>query len=237
MPQPALVPPDTTTTDPPTPVPDREFRVWRAAEAIPGAIVAAFAVGLPLRALLPADVRFTLVAVVLAGVSAVVVLVAPELVMRPVAWLAQGLARLAFSPAPALGRYISVHGHAHGAGSGTRRKIAKHEAGHAVAAEALGGQVVSAEIYDGDRGGLVQAHLPGDPKTAVAFLLAGQYAVNSSEGASGDNDAIRKVLLEVPSRERGQVKSQAKREARRIVSSQAGEIRRVAAALDEKGRL
>ena len=137
------------------------------------------------------------------------------------------------------GRYVSVQGHAHGSGSSTalRQKIAKHEGGHAAAAKAVGGSVISATLYAGQSGGLVQARLPGDPKAALIFLHAGQAAVNSSEGSSADNDAFRKVLREVPSKDRSRVASEAKREARRIVNSRSGEIRSYARKLDEKGSL
>ncbi|MHA6623905.1 hypothetical protein ACU61A_00715 [Pseudonocardia sichuanensis] len=225
----------------PAAVSTRECRVWAGGEAIPAAIAAAFVVGVPLRLLLPADTRYLLVIIVLASVSGVGVLARPDLLARPAVGLVRALAGFVTSvatPALAAGRYVKVHGHAHGAtGSRLRRKIAKHEAGHAVAARALGGRVLSAVVYDGDRGGLVHARLPGEPQAAVTFLLAGQYAVNSSEGAGADNDAIRKVLREVPSKDRAQVKAHAKKHARRIVSSRSGEIRRDARTLDEKGRL
>lgn len=228
-------------TSRPATVSPRECRVWDGGEAIPAAIAAAFVVGVPLRLVLPADTRYLLVVIVLASVSGVGVLARPDLLARPAVWLVRALAGFVTSvatPALAAGRYVQVHGHAHGAtGSRLRRKIAKHEAGHAVAARALGGRVVSAVVYDGGQGGLVQARLPSEPQAAVTFLLAGQYAVNSSEGAGADNDLIRKVLREVPSRDRAQVKTDAKKHARRIVSSRRGEIRRDARQLDEKGRL
>jgi hypothetical protein len=137
------------------------------------------------------------------------------------------------------GRYVSVQGHAHGSGSSSalRRKIARHEAGHAVAARAVGGSVISATLYAGESGGLVQARLPGDPKAALIFLHAGQAAVSSSEGAGADNDLFRKVAREVPSKDRGRVSAEAKREARRIASSRSGEINSYARKLDERGRL
>lgn len=242
MQQPAA-PTLTQATGPPKPRPvsPRETRVWDGVEAIPAAILAAFVVGVPLRLLLPAETRFMLVSIALATVASTVVLVMPELVVRPAVWLVQGLAGLAASiasPVPALGgRYVAVHGHAHGTSSNYRRKIAKHEAGHAIAAKAVGGSVLSATLYAGEGGGLVQARLPNDPKAALIFLHAGQAAVNSSEGASADNDEFRKVLREVPSKDRSRVKAEAKREARRIVSSRSGEISSYARKLDERGRL
>lgn len=240
MPQPAAPPHIKATGPPPRPVSPRETRVWDGVEAIPAAILAAFVVGVPLRLLLPAETRFMLVSIALATLASTITLVMPEVIVRPAVWLVQGLAGIAATvaaPAPALaGRYVAVQGHAHGSGSGLRRKIAKHEAGHAIAAKALGGSVVSAQLFDGNRGGVVRAQLP-NARAHAAFLLAGQYAVNSSEGASADNAALRQVLREFPSNERGRVRSEAKREARRIVSNRSGEIRSYARKLDERGRL
>jgi hypothetical protein len=217
----------------------RECRVWRGGEAIPAAIAAAFVVGVPLRLVLPVDSRYTLVVIVLAAMSATGVLVWPERIARTAVWLVRALARFAASlatPAPAMG-LMQVRGHAHGTGSNLRRKIAKHEAGHAVAAEAVGGRVLSAEVFDGEQGGLVRARIPNTPLARATFLIAGQVAVNSAEGAGADNDEIRRVLRDVPGRERGQVKAQAKRDARRIVSAHSGAVRRYTRTLNEKGRL
>lgn len=143
------------------------------------------------------------------------------------------------SAAPSAGRYIAVKGHAHGpASTSTRRLIAKHEAGHAVAARALGGKVVSAEVYDDGEGGMVWARLPSNSaEDAVAFLLAGQIAAGTSRGSSADNAAIRAELRTVKGSERSQVRRDATRSARRIVSKNSGQIRRDAATLDKHGRL
>jgi hypothetical protein len=216
----------------------RECRVWRGGETIPAAIAAAFVVGVPLRLVLPADTRYTVVVIALAAMSATGVLVWPERIGRSVVCL-RALARFVASlatPAPAMG-LMQVRGHVHGTGSNLRRKIAKHEAGHAVAAEAVGGRVLSAEVFDGEAGGLVRARIPNTPLARATFLIAGQVAVNSAEGASADNDEIRRVLREVPGRERSQVKAQAKRDARRIVSAHSGAVRRYTRTLNEKGRL
>lgn len=129
------------------------------------------------------------------------------------------------------GRSVSVHGHAHGP-----RAVHKHEAGHAVAARALGGSVISAEVYD-NGGGLVQAYIPSGPLPAATFLYAGQIAAGTTAGAGADNDLIRRELRELPSAERDRVRAQARRDARRIVNSRSGEIRRDAARLNERGRL
>ncbi|MHA6626860.1 hypothetical protein ACU61A_15605 [Pseudonocardia sichuanensis] len=130
----------------------------------------------------------------------------------------------------ARGRYVSGHAH------GERALIARHEAGHAVVTKALGGRVRSAEVGDG--WGLVQAELPDDdPVKAVAFLRAGREAVGTGRGCSADDDAIRKELRRVPSRERGQVKRDGIRLARREVAKRRGEIKRYGRELDERGRL
>lgn len=102
MQQPAA-PPLTQATGPPavrtSPVTTRDCRVWHGAEAIPATILSAFAVGLPLRLLLPEDTRFMLVSVALTTVSATVVLVMPGIVTGPAAWVVRELAGLA-TPAP-----------------------------------------------------------------------------------------------------------------------------------------
>jgi hypothetical protein len=133
------------------------------------------------------------------------------------------------SPALAGGRYVTGHAH------GERKQVAKHEAGHAVAAKAVGGYVKSAWMTDDQ--GLVHARMPNDPVKRVAFYAAGRAAVSSGRGCSDDDAAIRGVLGEVPSKHRGQVKREGIRLARQIVSSRRGEIRRYAARLNEKGRL
>lgn len=136
------------------------------------------------------------------------------------------------------GRYVQVRGHVHGRGSGLRRLIAKHEAGHAVAARALGGQVLSATVSPTGDAGLVQARFhENDPVKVIAFLKAGQYAVGTSSGAGADDAAIRAELRTVPREDRSRVRREAERTARRIVSSRSGEIRRDAARLNEKGAL
>jgi hypothetical protein len=135
------------------------------------------------------------------------------------------------SPGPVLagGRYATGHGH------GDRKLIAQHEAGHAVVATAIGGRVKSAEL--GNDWGLVRAEVPDDDVKHVAFLAAGRFAAGTGRGCSADDDAIRRVLRQVPSNTRGQVRRDGIRLARRTVSSRAGEIRRAAARLNEKGRL
>lgn len=142
------------------------------------------------------------------------------------AWLLAGKS----GPALAGGRFVTGHGH------GTRKLISRHEGGHAVAAKALGGRVRYAWLTDDS--GYVAATLPDSDQTkAVAFLAAGRHAVGTSRGCSADDAAIRKVLREVPSKQRAQVKRDGIRLAKRITSSRAGEIRRYARKLDEKGRL
>lgn len=127
-----------------------------------------------------------------------------------------------------------VGGHAHGS---NRARVATHEAGHVVAARALGGRVLSAEVYS-NGGGLVTWNMPAkvhSAETNVAFLLAGQYAAGTSAGCSGDQAEIRRQLRGMP--DAGRVRSRAASRARSIVASHRGEIRRVAAQLDDKGRL
>jgi hypothetical protein len=133
----------------------------------------------------------------------------------------------------------AVPGHSH---SGTRARVARHEAGHVVAARAVNGRVTSAALHS-TGGGLVQwyhrSH-PGEEKLRqhnITFLLAGEYAAGTGAGCSGDRSAVRSELRRLPSKDRGRVMSRAKSDARRIVSARSGEINRIAKRLDEKGKL
>jgi hypothetical protein len=128
------------------------------------------------------------------------------------------------------GRVAHVHG-------GLRGEIARHEAGHAVAARALGGKVLSAQIYRGDRGGLVQARIPAGPLPAVTFLLAGQVAAGTTRGADADNAEIRRELRGLPRAEQRHITRTATRDARRIVARHGARLRRDTATLTERGRL
>lgn len=160
-------------------------------------------------------------------------------VLVAVAFVAMGGGRAGGSVGRSTGgRSVSVHAHAHGGGPGVRRRIARHEAGHAAAARALGGRVNSATVDADNRGGLVQATLPTqDSQAAITFWLAGQRALRSTEGAGADNGLIRRELRQVPHSDRGQVMRDARRHADQIVRQNAGRIRRDANRLDREGRL
>lgn len=147
-----------------------------------------------------------------------------------------GGALWAFGGQATVGRSVSVRGHAHG--SGARQEVATHEAGHAVAAKALGGRVRSATVSADGRSGLVRATLPDSrPETAIAFWRAGAIAAGTSRGASADDALIRRELRTVPAGQRAQVRRDAERQARRIVTRHRAQIRRDATHLDQKGRL
>lgn len=139
------------------------------------------------------------------------------------------------SPRAAMGRSVQVRGHAHTHPGGSAHRAARHEAGHAAAARGVGGKVRSARVFT-DGTGLVQATVP-NARAAVIFLLAGQIAHGSSEGASADNAAVKKTLREFPAKERSAVLADAKTEARRIVRQRSGEIARDTRKLNERGRL
>jgi hypothetical protein len=130
-------------------------------------------------------------------------------------------------------RMRTVGGHSH---AGDRPLSARHEAGHAAAARALGGRVHSATL-NADGTGYVGASIRRGARPAVAFLLAGQYAAGTRRGAQHDEAAIRRELSRVTASERAGVRRAAEQEARRIVSSQSGRIRRDARVLMERGRL
>lgn len=123
-----------------------------------------------------------------------------------------------------------VAGHAHG----TRRLIARHEAGHVAAARAVGGRVISATADD--REGLVRAQVP-DVRASITFLRAGRYAAGTRRGCWGDEQAERAELRDVPRGERRQLVRDADRDARRIVREHRGQIRRDARTLERTGRL
>lgn len=128
-----------------------------------------------------------------------------------------------------------AYGHGHG---GDRPTIARHEAGHAAAARALGGTVRSAVMHPGNRGGMVHVTLPnGDAQAAITFWMAGEIAAGTSRGASDDRHLIRKELRGLNRSEAARVRSAATRDARRIVSRASGRIARDAATLDRTGRL
>lgn len=129
------------------------------------------------------------------------------------------------------GRSVRMRGHSHGP-AGPR--TARHEAGHMAAARGLGGRVVSARADE--HGGYVEARMPGDPRSRVAFWLAGQYAAGTSRGAGVDDSLIRAELGRVPRGQRGGVRRDAERMARRVVGSSAGQIRRDAQRLQRHGR-
>lgn len=133
---------------------------------------------------------------------------------------------------------VSVVGHIHG---GTRQRTARHEAGHWVAAKAVGGRPTSATIHNNGGGFVSWTGTQGSDRqqvvAAVAFLDAGRRALGSSEGCSGDKNSIRATLRYLPSAERSAARREGEAWARRIVSSRSGEIRRVAARLDQHGRL
>lgn len=127
-----------------------------------------------------------------------------------------------------------LHGHGHG---GDRPTIARHEAGHAAAARAVGGRVTSAVMYGGERGGLVQARIPDGPLPAVTFLMAGEIAAGTSRGTAGDRVAIRKELRGLSGSEAARVRRTATRDAHRIVRRASGRIESDARTLERKGRL
>jgi hypothetical protein len=134
-------------------------------------------------------------------------------------------------------RSRAVAGHAHG---GTRARIATHEAGHVVAARAVGGRVTSARMDD--HGGRVQwdmssRNLVDEITSNVAFLRAGELAAGTRSGCGGDRASVKQQLRRLPSGQRGVVLRAGEQKARQIVRSRSGEIARVADVLNQKGRL
>jgi hypothetical protein len=158
--------------------------------------------------------------------------------MRGEAWLfllCVGIAWLIVRPrgsgGAATGRMVRVHGHGN-----DRATIATHEAGHAVAARALGGKVRSATMSNS--GGLVRVTLPtSSSKAAITFWAAGSTAAGTRHGADADEAYIRRELRTLPRDQRKQVEREARRDAARIVSQHSAQIRRDADRLNQRGRL
>lgn len=135
-------------------------------------------------------------------------------------------ARLRASTGP--GRTAAGHGH------GTQQMVARHEAGHAAAARALGGTVRSVRMWQG--GGFTDARLPNhDPQAAITFWRAGRHAAGTGSGCSADDSLIRRELRSVPRADRARVARDADRDARRIVRRDAARIRRDAQRLLQTG--
>ena len=133
---------------------------------------------------------------------------------------------------------LAIGGHLH---AGTRSTTARHEAGHVVAARAVGGRVKSAQVH-GNGGGLVRwTGIHGSEREQVvaniAFLRAGRYAAGTGEGCGGDDESVRKMLKYLPPAERSAALREGEAQGRRIVASRQGEINKVADRLDERGRL
>ena len=131
----------------------------------------------------------------------------------------------------------TVAGHAHG---GTRARIATHEAGHVVAARAVGGRVLDARMSNHDgyvSWDMSHRDLAEEVASNLTFLKAGEIAAGSGEGCGSDRAAYRQELRRLPSNVRGKVRSHAESHARRIVRSRQGEIRKVAEKMNRDGRL
>lgn len=129
------------------------------------------------------------------------------------------------------GRSVAIRGHGH-----DRPTIARHEAGHAAAARALGGRVRSATVTNSS--GLVRAQLPtSDAQAAITFWAAGAAAAGTHAGAHADEQLIRRELRMLPPEDRRRVEHAARADAARIVRQHAGRIDRDAVRLDQKGRL
>lgn len=124
-----------------------------------------------------------------------------------------------------------VTGHAHG---GRPSVVARHEAGHVAVARALGGSRIHA--WSNGREGATSVRHHKGVAGSVAFSLGGRYAAGGA-GCSADNADVRRVLREVPSKDRARVRREGERIARRAVSARRGQIKRDAATLLRKGRL
>lgn len=238
MQQPAA-PTTNPATGPPTPTPvsPSEVRVWDGVEAIPAAIIAAFVVGLPLRLLLPAETRFMLVSISLAVVASTGVLLMPDLIVRPAAWLMKAVAGLALpSPSLAMGRHVAIHTHG---GHGTKL-AAIHEGGHVAVAKAVGARVHGAEIFP-DGSGVTWLTFPRNatPIDDVAVSVAGEVAAGTKRGCASDQAYMRAALAKLPASERAAAKKAGYAKARSTVGGFFfdGGVSSTAAQLLKKGRI
>jgi hypothetical protein len=158
--------------------------------------------------------------------------------MSGTAWLFVGCLAVGWLIVRSKPKGGGVTGHVHG---GRRSVVARHEAGHVVAARAVGGRVRSADIHT-DGGGLVTWEMTAQPldeevRSNITFLRAGQYAAGTGEGCRPDQRSVTRQVRRLPSSERAAALRDGEREARRIVSGRRGEIRRIARHLDERGSL
>ncbi|MGH3939740.1 MAG: M50 family metallopeptidase [Pseudonocardiaceae bacterium] len=109
--------------------------------------------------------------------------------------------------------------------------VARHEAGHVAAARALGGSVGTVRLYPDGTGRTYAYGLPADPQSQVTFLVAGEIAAGTAQGAEGDHAEIDKVLSGLAPAEWDRIESAARTQATRIVAERADEIDRDAARL------
>lgn len=136
------------------------------------------------------------------------------------------------------GSAAGTPGHSHG---GDRTHIATHEAGHVVAAAEVGGTVTRVRMDSG--GGIVEWRHNSNPTLVqevtanVAFLRAGEYAAGTRRGCGDDRAEVRAQLKRLPRTQQATVERAGDRWGRRITASRRGEIARVAARLNERGRL
>lgn len=122
--------------------------------------------------------------------------------------------------------------HGHGV---TRADTSVHEAGHVVIAKKRGASGVSARVYDDGRGWTV-AHERNATDLAV-LVAAGTEATNHLLGRSDPTSRDDAELLEETCRKLDITPDDARRIARREVAKHSSEISRVAARLNEQGRI
>lgn len=125
----------------------------------------------------------------------------------------------------------------------TRKVAARHEAGHAAVAKALGARKVHSWIrkdWTGDyygytgvsgwRGGGIT------PVEDYAWTVSGEYAAGTSAGCGSDRSVAAAIRSEVGWSQSGRVAGTGKSLARRLLSERSGEVIRIADHLERKGR-
>lgn len=127
-------------------------------------------------------------------------------------------------------RTISVRTHTHVGHSDAveRDDVRDHEAGHWVVGRALGGYGGRA-VARPDGSGYVTMNFRQQPTPVerIAISRAGALAEGSEVGAGFDQKIQKQALRRVPARQRAQVAREGDRLARRLLSQNRGELRRV----------
>ena len=129
------------------------------------------------------------------------------------------------------GHRVVVETHRHG-GDEPGEDVRTHEAGHWVTGRALGGHGGYAQANPDGSGVVVMYHRK-EPTIVerVAISRAGAMAEGSNAGAQFDQAITKAALRRAPHGDRARLKREGEQLAARILSSNAGKVRKVAKSL------